>query len=151
MVFCLYQNITKAIVLPEKSYISVLEQLVYLCVCESEGKKSYLLLQLSDTMSKERTMKSESIHGKGKRSPLLQPHRYNQPLENMPVFQMSLTCKQYIYLRLCPKEERSIPPSSFRFGTQHIQKSTDGHLAGVVGTLLYLFLVFISDKCFTSC
>lgn len=55
-----------------------------------KARKSYLLLQLSDTMSKERTMKSENMHGKEKSPSLLQPHRYNQPLQNPPLFQMSL-------------------------------------------------------------
>lgn len=121
------------------------------CMCVSlKARKSYLLLQLSDTMSKERTMKSENMHGKRKSPSLLQPHRYNQPLENPPLFQMSLNMQTIHIPEAVPSGGEVCPTKQLHSGTQHSQKSTHGHLAGIVDTLLYLFLIFISDKCFTS-
>lgn len=125
MVFSLYQNVTKAIVFPEKSYISVLEQLVCMSV-SLKARKSFLLPQRLDIMSKERAMKSESIHEERKSpSSLLQPHSITSHLR-MPVSDV-LKHANNTYTRGCAQRRswRSVPPSSCRFGMWHTQQPTD--------------------------
>lgn len=148
MVFSLYQNVTKAIVFPEKSYISVLEQLVCMSV-SLKARKSFLLPQRLDIMSKERAMKSESIHEERKSpSSLLQPRSITSHLR-IPVSDV-LKHANNTYTRGCAQRRGGLShQAAAGLGCGTPSNLLMWHLAGVVDTLLCLFLVFISHKCFT--